>query len=669
MKPFSKHPAFPLLPFLLAIGGLYWIYSLAQGLTWQFDDFINLKGLKDVSSAAGLADFVFGGVAGPLGRPLSLITFVANYADWPQNPWGVVRLTLILHAINGALVFLLARRILFSRAPLASDETRANRLAVWTAVLWLLLPIHASGVLMPVQRMTHVSAFFTLLALYGYMVLRQRQDGVPTVWGMVALNAWVGVAALASVFAKENGAVTVTFVVLLEMFCFYPAWKGHGMGVRGLLWRLWLVLAGSMVVAAMAWHVLTGWDGIRSSFDLYRGYRWSEHIATQWVISLEYLRQIVMPRSALLGPFHDNHAVYSWNMAAPYAAMLIWLGLFLSALLLARRTGSTPAARTLGWAGCAAVLWFFAGHQIESTVIPLELYFEHRNYLASLGICFWLVMVFDRFVDTAQRKLVPYALALLYLAYLVFSLQQITSLWGQPILAHDLWQKNHPNSTRAAQSVIQDLMELGFQDAAFSFADDFIEKQNAIDVAIQMMPLRCKHHPAAEQAQSFARLQQQAQTIRTPGGITTGLANFGRAVRDGSCAGLDAAQYEGFLQQLLATPQIQHAVKVRHHVYYELALMAKQRQDMDGYIDNLKRAYEDFPAISIAQLVATTLFQEQRIDEAIEWIDSVVEHAPNASLRAAWRATLQSMRDALIQIQQSLQENRRPHEPATPGNQ
>ena len=77
---------------------------------WGFDDYINLKGLSEVSSRPGLIDFVFGGHAGPGGRFISLASFVANYQDWPSNPWGFARLTLILHALNGALLFLLLFR-------------------------------------------------------------------------------------------------------------------------------------------------------------------------------------------------------------------------------------------------------------------------------------------------------------------------------------------------------------------------------------------------------------------------------------------------------------------------------------------------------------------------------------------------------------------------------
>ena len=99
---------------LLSISLLFvWLnYAQAVNLTWQFDDYLNLKLLSQASSHAGLFDFVFGGTAGPLGRPLSLISFLPNYADWTGNPWGVVRLNILIHCFNGLMVYAIAIRLL-----------------------------------------------------------------------------------------------------------------------------------------------------------------------------------------------------------------------------------------------------------------------------------------------------------------------------------------------------------------------------------------------------------------------------------------------------------------------------------------------------------------------------------------------------------------------------
>lgn len=636
---------------------LYAVYAFASGLTWQFDDFANLRSLADANSPAGIVNFVFGGVAGPLGRPLSLATFLANYGDWPSNPWGMVQLTMVIHGLNGALVFLLLNRVLQCHSLRQVAGLRYQWLALAAAMLWLWLPIHASSVLIPVQRMTHVSAFFALVALYGYVVLRQHQGGrVPSIGGMVLISAWMATASFSAALGKENGVTAITFAFLIELFCFYPTWKSESIERRRTLWCAWLALAGVAVPGAIAVHVLTRLEGVHQAFELYRGYSMAEHIATQWVISLDYLRQIVIPRSAALGPFHDNHIVYTWTDSQPYAAMALWgVGLW-GTLYVGKSKSCAPQVRTLGWVGCAAILWFFAGHQLESTLIPLELYFEHRNYLASLGFCLLLVLFFNQFINISRSRVLPWGVALLYFCFLALSLAQLTSLWGQPLLAHDLWQKNNPRSIRAVQAEIQDLMVLGYHKAGFGLADEFINEYRALDVAISVMPERCKNQSEFDQAQGFKQIQDLVADIKTPIGISTGLATLGNTIRTGSCAHPDAVEYEALLQQLLTRPQVERAIKVRHHVYYELALMAKHREDSDAYIGYLKKAFWDYPTISLAQLVSTVLFREQRIDEAIAWIDEVIKNAPNASLRGAWNDILQSMRDALVQIQQSLLE-------------
>lgn len=641
--------------FCLGIVGLYAVYWLAHGLTWQFDDFANLRSLADANSSAGVANFVFGGTAGPLGRPLSLATFLANYGDWPSNPWGMVQLTIVIHVLNGAVVFLLLSRLLQCPPLRQVAGSRYPWLALAAALLWLWLPIHASSVLIPIQRMTHVSAFFVLVSLYGFIALRQRQGcGVPTLGGMLLISVWVAVTAFLAALGKENGVAAITFVVLLELFCFYPTWKSEKWGFRTNAWRAWLALAGAAVPGAIAVHVLSRLEGVHQAFELYRGYSMTEHIATQWVISVDYLRQILIPRSAALGPFHDNHLVYTWSNRQPYISIALWsVGLWWS-LRVGKNESHTASVRILGWIGFAAVLWFFAAHQLESTIIPLELYFEHRNYLASLGFCLLLVLIFNHLLNVLRSKAVTLGLVMIYVVFLAFSLAQLTSLWGQPLLANDLWQKNNPRSIRALQSETRDLMALGYHKAGFSLADEFISEYGVLDVAISVMPERCKNQSDSDQKEGFKQLQDLVAKIKTPSGIPTGLSTLGNAIRDGHCVHPSAVEYETLLQKMLMQPQVDRSIQVRHHIYYELALMAKQREDVDAYIEYLKKSFYDYPTVNLAQLVSATLFKEQRIDEAIAWIDVAVDHAPNASLRKAWNDILQSMRNALVQIQKSL---------------
>jgi tetratricopeptide (TPR) repeat protein len=53
-----------------------------------------------------------------------------------------------------------------------------------------------------------------------------------------------------------------------------------------------------------------------------------------------------------------------------------------------------------------AVAWFLIAHLIESTIIPLEIIFEHRMYLPSIGLSFLtMVLLFDFFYNKVKRPL------------------------------------------------------------------------------------------------------------------------------------------------------------------------------------------------------------------------------------------------------------------------
>ena len=87
---------------------------------------------------------------------------------------------------------------------------------------------------------------------------------------------------------------------------------------------------------------------------------------------------------------------------------------------------------------------------LESTVIPLELYFPHRNYIPALGL--YLGIGYFLFELTQRRpKLSPviYGAGSCYVLLLLFVLVSTTSLWGKPAMAAALWAEQKPPSLRA----------------------------------------------------------------------------------------------------------------------------------------------------------------------------------------------------------------------------
>ncbi len=74
------------------------------------DDFINLYGL-DFIHRDGMMNYIFSGIAGPSGRPLSLFSFALQYPEWPVNSLPFKVVNLIIHLMNGVLIYLICHNL------------------------------------------------------------------------------------------------------------------------------------------------------------------------------------------------------------------------------------------------------------------------------------------------------------------------------------------------------------------------------------------------------------------------------------------------------------------------------------------------------------------------------------------------------------------------------
>ena len=87
-----------LLALVLAFGFL--VYQPGLSGSFQLDDWVNLGPLATLDADATpqtYLQFLVQGIASPLGRPLSLATFMAQAPDWPDNPAAFIPVNLLLH--------------------------------------------------------------------------------------------------------------------------------------------------------------------------------------------------------------------------------------------------------------------------------------------------------------------------------------------------------------------------------------------------------------------------------------------------------------------------------------------------------------------------------------------------------------------------------------------
>lgn len=371
-----RSPRLP-LAILLMVGVL--IYLPGLNGPYLFDDHGNLLAnvhiqlqqltWNDLYSAAFSLD------SGPLRRPISVLSFALNYwlAGGFGNPIAFKTVNLAIHLLNGVLVFVLIRLLLERAAALSPLNHAQYCLPGLVAFFWTIHPIQLTSVLYVVQRMTSLAALFTLAALCVYLLARRRlsagrrRDG----WLLLAVAALL---AILGVFSKETAVLFPLYVAVVELAFYHHSIPGRLRRYLGSF-RAWLVAIG--VIAALGAAAGCALAFFEPRFA-HLSFTMEERLLTQFRVVFFYLSLLLLPQLPRFGLYHDDIVLSTawfapWTTAASFVGILLLVG---AAFALRRR----EPLISLG------VLWFFAGHSLESTVLPLEIAHEHRNYLPSLGI-------------------------------------------------------------------------------------------------------------------------------------------------------------------------------------------------------------------------------------------------------------------------------------------
>lgn len=441
MSIFTRHPRNPAPVALLAIVGIvaiaYW-----PGLSgvFLFDDFINLDALGRYGGVRDLDTFLYyltSGTADPTGRPVAQLSFLLDATDWPADPLPFKRTNLAIHLVNGGLLFLLLSR-LQRWLPMADATSRATRFApLLAATLWLAHPLWVSTTLYVVQRQALLASTFTLLGLLAWDNAYRRllAGEAARAWAWISLG--VGGATLLAGLSKANGFQ----LPLLALVTWAVLQAPHGASLaptRRRALRMHVALGLGIPSALLLAYLALQVPAAMRAADAFRDWTLGERLLSQPRALWDYLGILIAPRSGSDGVFTDAF-VPSRGWLAPWTTLpaivalagLLWLA----------------AARRRAWPRfSAAVLFFAAGHLLESGPLPLELYFEHRNYLPAL-LLGWPVAHALLAAGPAPRMRLALAV-LLPLLWLGMTWQRAV-VWGDPPLQAALWAERLPESPRA----------------------------------------------------------------------------------------------------------------------------------------------------------------------------------------------------------------------------
>lgn len=434
-----------LLPttFLLASLMLAFIvyYQGASGY-FLFDDTINI--LENTRLRIQSLDFptlrqaAFSGDAGNLGRPLSVLSFALNYYFTGLDPYYFKLTNIVIHLLNGICIYALTRLILDTcrqRDPGRFSREYAQWISLAVASAWLLHPLNLTGVLYIVQRMTSLATLFTLLGLISYLHGRQALAAGKTSWGWI-LASFALFTPLAA-FSKENGVLLPVFMLVIE-FVFYRFHTQTSGARRKLIATFGISVLLPFVGLVIYSVVNPAW---LTDAYLLRDFTLTERLLTETRVLWFYMQAIIAPDISQLGMYHDDIAL-SRNLLEPVSTLFSCIGiLLLTAFALLFRKRYPIAA--------FGIVFFLAGHSIESSVIALELVHEHRNYLPIYGLLlplFYYLLYPLRHMQSLRTRQVLAMVFILILSGVTFIR---ATQWGDHLLMKETAARNHPNSIRS----------------------------------------------------------------------------------------------------------------------------------------------------------------------------------------------------------------------------
>jgi Tfp pilus assembly protein PilF len=211
----------------------------------------------------------------------------------------------------------------------------------------------------------------------------------------------------------------------------------------------------------------------------HRNFTLLQRVFTEFRVVIYYISLLIFPHPSRLNLLHDFSI--SNSFIDPISTILSFIGiagLVITAIFLAKRE------RLLSF----CILWFLGNLIIESSVIGLEIIFEHRLYLPSMFFILMIVILLHRLINLKWMWR-----ALLCVAVIVFSIwtYQRNIVWSDDV---KLWRdcvKKSPNKSRQHHNLGIALEQKGNLDdaieeyyAALKIKPDYLDVLNNLGVAL-----------------------------------------------------------------------------------------------------------------------------------------------------------------------------------------
>jgi len=367
-------------------------YSNTFHVPFQFDDYPNI--INELSIRLHTITFHWLGqliknIKDSI-RFFAYFTFALNYYFGKFDVFGYHLVNLLIHITSGILLYWL----LLVTLNLPSLKERygpiAFPIALFSSLLFISHPIQTQSVTYIVQRMASMAGMFYLLAMLLYVKGRLSLERKRFLF-----LAGAALSYLLGLFTKENVAILPLFIALYEFYFF------QNFDLSAKRKKTLIYLVGAVLLLGVLGLLFWGkhyFDVIIEGYKI-RDFTLTERLLTQFRVVLYYVTLLLYPHPSRFNLDHD-FPLSKGTLDPPTTllSILIVAGLIGYSLWTAKKRPLLSYC----------ILWYFGNLVIESSIIPLEMVFEHRLYLPAIGpfVLFATLVVkgWEKLKQTIEKK-------------------------------------------------------------------------------------------------------------------------------------------------------------------------------------------------------------------------------------------------------------------------
>jgi len=354
---------------------------------------------------------IFGGPisSGGFYRPVYTLSFMLDYSLWQFNTTGYHLFNILLHALNGILLYILVVKLCLRR-----------NIAWLASLLFVLFPINCHVVALVAGRIELILGFLSLLYILSFLNGIERSKAYFLVSALLFIS---------SLFTKES-ALMLPFITFAYAFVFLEKEKK-----QKTILPLAALMAILLAYPALRYFLLG--SPLRGTLSLINDASFLERACTLPRILLTYMQLTAAP---LILKSEYNFVVHTFK--DPY----VWLGsMGLIAIFSLILKFLKPRKHAIFFS-----CWFLIGlAPYSNLIVPLHAtLMEHWSYFSSMGFAALMSMAIFKIAERISRRQ-KYVFAAIIVSLAIFYAVKIVERnkeWGDPFVLYKRDSEKEPNS-------------------------------------------------------------------------------------------------------------------------------------------------------------------------------------------------------------------------------